>query len=240
MKRFLALFLAISASAMMFVSCGEPADTTTASTNPAETTTADTTTAGTTTEATTKEETTHYSLVEGFLDTYEHDYSVRLVADDATGEVIGVAVCYWEYDKIAKDVVFDEVFTYRNSVGQQFSYPVIQIGYGQGVIPFQASVVESVNIPSTVKLIYGSSFSGCPNLKNLTLNEGIEEIGSMAFWYCTSLESVVIPSSVTTIGEYAFADCFNLKSVTLPRRFESQVDSIFDGCSDDIVFIYVD
>ena len=145
-----------------------------------------------------------------------------------------------KYDKVVKDIVFDEVFTYRNSVGEQFSYPVIQIGYGQGVIPFQSSIVETIDIPSTVKRIYSNSFGSCINLKKLTLNEGLEEIGAMAFWDARSLESVVIPSTVTTIGEYAFADCRNLKSVTIPRRFEDQVDIIFEDCSKAIVFIYVD
>ena len=249
MKKILAMILALSASAMIFASCGNTEETTTASTTPAETTTAAETTSGNTTETTTAEtttaetttvDTTRISLDADILDTYEHDYTIKKVRNVDTNEVIGVAVCFWDYNKVIPDIVFDEVFTYRNSVGEQFSYPVVHVGYGQGFITFQHSVVESVSIPSTVKKIYENAFSACPNLKTLTLAEGLEEIGQMAFWFCTSLESVVIPSSVTTIGANAFADCVNLKSVTLPRSFESQVDAIFAGCSADIVFNYVD
>ncbi len=242
MKKFLALFLAISTSAMIFASCGEVAETTTEATTTVATTTdsGETTTEATTTEATTTvDNTTRTSLVEGVLDTYEHDYIVKLVENPDTNEIIGVAVCYWETKKVTSDLVFDEIFTYRDVTGKQFSYPVIQIGYGQGIVALQASVVETISIPSTVKLIYANSFSGYPNLKNLSLAEGIEEIGSMAFWHCSSLEQVTIPSSVTTIGRYAFADCQNLKSVTLPRRFESEVESIFYNCPN-VQFIYVD
>ena len=258
MRKVLSLVLAVSVSAMLLASCGNSNvdETTTLETTTLEATTANSepentlnTTGSSTTETTAIEEsttedtttttTTRVSLVEGVVDTYEHDYIVKLIEDVDTHEIVGAAVCYWESDKVTTDIVFDEIFTYRDAVGKQHSYPIIQIGYGQGIVPFQASVVKTISVPSTVKRIYANSFSGYPNLKTVTLSHGLEEIGSMAFWYNTSLEEIIIPSSVTSIGDYAFADCTNLKKVTLPRVFEDRIGAIFENCPN-AEFTYVD
>lgn len=68
--------------------------------------------------------------------------------------------------------------------------------------------------------IYGASsspygaFSGCSNLKNITIPENVTTIGERAFYNCAELSNVVIPSSVTTISTFGFAACPKLVNFT--------------------------
>jgi hypothetical protein len=65
-----------------------------------------------------------------------------------------------------------------------------------------------VVLPSSVKKIGYSAFSGCNNLQEINL-ESIEEIGNNAFSGC-EFNSVVIPKSVKEVEEYAFSDAHEI------------------------------
>ena len=54
-------------------------------------------------------------------------------------------------------------------------------------------------------LIDGTTCSG-----EVTIPDGVTNIGNYAFQNCTSLTSVTIPKSVTSIGNYAFYGCEKL------------------------------
>ena len=59
---------------------------------------------------------------------------------------------------------------------------------------------------------------------DVTIPEGVTEIGEDAFSWCESLESVTIPGSVTEIGRDAFDECPSLARVVvlgeaLPKGF---------------------
>ncbi|MEX1816136.1 leucine-rich repeat protein [Metamycoplasma hominis] len=84
---------------------------------------------------------------------------------------------------------------------------------------FFNSVIQSVTIAGSVKEIGESAFSGCRNIKEVFLNEGLEKIGAGAFNY-TRIESINIPGSVKEIGGYAFSDCTNLREVILNEGLE--------------------
>ncbi|MEX1817226.1 leucine-rich repeat protein [Metamycoplasma hominis] len=84
---------------------------------------------------------------------------------------------------------------------------------------FFNSVIQSVTIPGSVKEIGESAFSGCRNIKEVFLNEGLEKIGAGAFNY-TRIESINIPGSVKEIGDSAFSNCTNLKEVILNEGLE--------------------
>ena len=77
----------------------------------------------------------------------------------------------------------------------------------------------SIIMPKSLKNIGDYAFANCKRLKNITLNEGIEIIGSYAFtitetgYYSSVLESVNIPSSVNAIGTCAFGYNFGSSSI---------------------------
>ena len=70
--------------------------------------------------------------------------------------------------------------------------------------------LESVKIPSTVKIIGESAFRDT-QIETLQLPAWLEKIGKGAFWGCGNLKSIIIPSSVIEIGNSAFLGCQNLK-----------------------------
>jgi hypothetical protein len=108
--------------------------------------------------------------------------------------------------------------------------------------------------PKTTKRIPGTVFAGCASPIELTIEEGVEEIGDHAFEnsdcgaivlpstinkigayafykYQKLTSSFAIPEKVTSIGEYAFYQCpdFNAK---LPSILTYIGNYAFAGCSD--------
>ena len=70
-----------------------------------------------------------------------------------------------------------------------------------------------------------------PNIKSVTIGNGVTSIGSSAFSGCSRLTSITIPDGVTSIGNYAFSGCSRLTSVTIGDSVTSIGRSAFDGCS---------
>ena len=101
--------------------------------------------------------------------------------------------------------------------------------------------------------VYQKAFYGRDDLKNVTLGEGVTEIGKEAFYNCSNLLNVEfgnrltvigegafhncnrllhveIPDSVTEIGKEAFYNCLNLTSVTLGSGTAKVGGSAFGNC----------
>ena len=74
-------------------------------------------------------------------------------------------------------------------------------------------------------LIDGTTCSG-----EVTIPDGVTNIGKSAFDNCTGLTSINIPEGVTSIGDYAFISCSSLTSVTIPKSVISVGDSAFSYC----------
>lgn len=66
----------------------------------------------------------------------------------------------------------------------------------------------------SAKNIGASAFFKCSSLSDITLVEGIETIGSMAF-YGTGLLQISIPRSVTVLGNDCFTACFALRDINV-------------------------
>lgn len=71
-------------------------------------------------------------------------------------------------------------------------------------------------IPSYVKMIGPSAFSGCKGLTSIEIPLGVQTIGYYAFEDCSNLTEITLPSSVTSIRDGAFKNCTNLKNINLP------------------------
>ena len=78
---------------------------------------------------------------------------------------------------------------------------------------FQYSGLEQIYLPSTLERIKFKAFSGCINLKSITLPEGLCEIERKCFFE-TDITELRLPRSLHTVGENAFAS--NLLTVYLP------------------------
>ncbi len=67
--------------------------------------------------------------------------------------------------------------------------------------------------------------------EELTIADGITEIGNNAFQKQTILKKVILPDSLVKIGNNAFKGCTNLASINLPKNLEELGYSAFDGCT---------
>ena len=97
---------------------------------------------------------------------------------------------------------------------------------------YGCSGLTSVIIPDSVTSIGSSAFEGCTGLTSVTIGNGVTSIDNYAFSGCVGLTSITIPDSVTSIGEYAFSGCVGLTSITIPDSVTSIGDAAFASCSD--------
>lgn len=67
------------------------------------------------------------------------------------------------------------------------------------------------------------------NIKEVIVEEGIVELGTMIFRNYSSIEKIHLPDSLTTIGQYAFAGCVSLDELTLPKNIKTLGKSVFSS-----------
>ncbi|MBM6866497.1 leucine-rich repeat protein [Bacteroides caecigallinarum] len=77
---------------------------------------------------------------------------------------------------------------------------------------FLDSGLKEIILPSNLKEISSEAFCGTNNLKNITINESVTEIGIMAF-YKSGLTSLTLHNNLKQIGYMAFADCINMSKI---------------------------
>ena len=90
--------------------------------------------------------------------------------------------------------------------------------------------LTNFTIPENIVKIGGYAFHGC-TFSNITISNGVTEIGNRAFFTCDELTNVTIPNSVKEIEEAAFSECVKLVSVTLPNDITRIKYASFSGCS---------
>lgn len=86
------------------------------------------------------------------------------------------------------------------------------------------SSLKAIEIPNSVKTIYGAAFSGCESLKSVVIGNSVERIDQFAFYGCTSLKSIAIPPSVTSLEFSQVFDDKSLKKVFSNLDFRYYMD----------------
>ena len=66
---------------------------------------------------------------------------------------------------------------------------------------FGCNRLETLAVPGTVELVEEGALGGCFNLKTVTFEEGVKEIGGRALYGCDKLEDVYLPASLELIGD---------------------------------------
>lgn len=90
--------------------------------------------------------------------------------------------------------------------------------------------ISEIVIPASVKIIQGSAFYGCKNLKKVVFeSDKMDELHG-CFQNCTSLQSIKLPRYVGLSSYDMFSGCTNLTSVTLPENLKELYDGTFSGC----------
>ena len=70
----------------------------------------------------------------------------------------------------------------------------------------RATGITALTVPGSITFIPMGAFVACVQLTDLSLQEGVSRVGSMAFGMCASLRSVTLPASLTDIADDAFPD----------------------------------
>ena len=87
--------------------------------------------------------------------------------------------------------------------------------------------LTSVTIPDTVTTIENRAFSGCSNIKKLTLGKNVSEIGMHAFQRNIGLTTLTIPDSVTFIDTGAFGGCSKLREISIGKSVSRMGGAVF-------------
>lgn len=80
------------------------------------------------------------------------------------------------------------------------------------------------------------SIAKLKNIRQITIADGITQIGRYAFAYCENLTEVILPESVLAIDDYAFYGCKKLKRIQMAQLIEQIGRNAFAGCSELVLF----
>lgn len=106
---------------------------------------------------------------------------------------------------------------------------------GETVISYTA---ETITIPAEVtiegatypvKKIGDHSMRQNPNLKTISLPEGLEIIGNSSFAGCPELTEVAVPVTVKSIEDWAFHECFKLEKINIPDGITAITEHTFQS-----------
>lgn len=94
---------------------------------------------------------------------------------------------------------------------------------------YEEKNISKVIIEEGIENIGTYAFYQCENLIEIEIAQSVTSIGRNAFAECNSLENIYIPDTVNSIGYRMFENCKNLKSVRLPNKAEI-ASGVFEGC----------
>ncbi len=77
-----------------------------------------------------------------------------------------------------------------------------------------------------------SSSDDYKRIKTVTIDEGVNNIGSSVFKEFKSLTKVSLPSTLLTLGTFSFYSCYSLKYITLPSKLVKIDARAFGNCGD--------
>ena len=160
---------------------------------------------------------------------HAHDFEVDGIYYNITdAENKTVSVTYGD-NKYAGDIVIPESVLHDNVTYCVTSLGAPVNGSDEGV--FSGCMdLRSITIPNSVTYIGKFAFWSCYNLSNVTIPNSVTMIDADAFGCCHSLTNIIIPSSVTTVEGNAFHDCKNLSSITFSKNVTKIGSGVLSNC----------
>lgn len=162
--------------------------------------------------------------------------------------------CGASFDELTKDLDFETLKNLNKRIKKKksfkriflicclavliaFSFLFIKIMNGPRLVIKDGVVIEmknkdvtEVTIPNGVKEIGFSAFADCINLSSITIPDSVTKIGGLAFRNCENLKSITIPNGVKEIEDFTFDGCRSLTNVTIPDGVTKIGAYAFEGC----------
>lgn len=98
-----------------------------------------------------------------------------------------------------------------------------------GDYAFKCMHINTIDFPSTLKVIGRYAFAYCTGLTDLVFPQSLREIDDNAFSY-SSVHGVVLPSALEIIEKRAFYYCLNLEELELPASVTYVGEGAFNEC----------
>lgn len=95
--------------------------------------------------------------------------------------------------------------------------------------------INNISIQEGVTNIGSLAFNSCSALHNVSIADSVTIIEASAFQACTGLTNVIIPNNIASIASLAFVGCNNLSSVTIKNKDVIINTGAFLRCSEDLV-----
>ena len=108
---------------------------------------------------------------------------------------------------------------------------VLWVAHPREVWGIDSGGVTAVVVKAAMGRVWPDQFKKWQNLRQVTVEEGVESIDAAAFFGCPRLETVTLPDSLKHVEGYAFGDCFALREVRFGKGLLDMGQAAFGGCS---------
>ena len=157
------------------------------------------------------------------LSTVTFEEGVTHIAEDAFVAVKGQNSCEGALTSVTLPSTLISIGSNAFRFQENLTEIVLPEGLQElGESAFEKVGLESVSIPSTVKVIPKYCFRNCGELRNVDFPEGLETIDDYAFDGCGTLEKLLLPHTLTTIGTDAFSGTYAVKEMSIPIELCSE------------------
>ena len=95
---------------------------------------------------------------------------------------------------------------------------------------FYADRVKEIVVEEGIDQIAKSAFEGCSWTKKVQIPESVSSIGKEAFSENAALEEINIPRKITKLNDKTFFRCRSLTKIDFPSNLESIGNRAFSGC----------
>lgn len=138
-----------------------------------------------------------------------------------------------------KGIIQLEDYNYRYVTGSDAKYKqdIKRIFVSEGIteiIHYSFSGfpnLTNISLSDSVTFIGSNVFENCTSLQEITMSQKLEEISTSAFQNCKSLQTVALPETFLSIQADAFKGCSNLKKINFPEHLSRIGESAFEDCS---------